>query len=129
MNPTEILTDAFSRIPRLVHFAVEGLQPAQLRERLDPDANPVGWLIWHLTRVEDDHVSEIAGRPQAWVGERWVERFGRPADPSDTGYGHTSSQVGSFDPVGVRLVSVIGDCLQHVGQAAFVRGVLLRRAR
>jgi len=35
-----------------------------------------------------------------------------------------------WDPpvtLGVRLVSVISDCLQHVGQAAFIRGVLLRR--
>lgn len=28
--------------------------------------------------------------------------------------------------LGVRVVSVISDCLQHVGQAAFVRGILLR---
>ncbi|MBV9446316.1 MAG: DUF664 domain-containing protein [Streptosporangiaceae bacterium] len=37
-----------------------------------------------------------------------------------------------WDPpvtLGVRLVSVISDCLQHVGQAAFVRGIVLRRAR
>jgi len=35
-----------------------------------------------------------------------------------------------WDPpvtLGVRLVSVISDCLQHAGQAAFVRGILLRR--
>ena len=29
--------------------------------------------------------------------------------------------------LGVRLVSVISDDLQHAGQAAFVRGILLRR--
>jgi hypothetical protein len=37
-----------------------------------------------------------------------------------------------WDPpvtLGVRLVSVINDCMQHVGQAAFVRGVLTRAAR
>jgi len=28
--------------------------------------------------------------------------------------------------LGVRLVSVISDCLQHAGQAAFIRGILLR---
>ena len=28
--------------------------------------------------------------------------------------------------LGVRLVSVISDCLQHAGQAAFIRGVVLR---
>jgi hypothetical protein len=35
-----------------------------------------------------------------------------------------------WDPpvtLGVRLVSVLSDCLQHVGQAAFVRGILERR--
>jgi uncharacterized damage-inducible protein DinB len=34
-----------------------------------------------------------------------------------------------WDPpvtLGVRLVSVISDCLQHAGQAAFIRGILLR---
>jgi uncharacterized damage-inducible protein DinB len=29
--------------------------------------------------------------------------------------------------LGVRLVSVISDCLQHAGQAAFIRGILLRQ--
>jgi uncharacterized damage-inducible protein DinB len=30
--------------------------------------------------------------------------------------------------LGVRLVSVISDCLQHAGQAAFIRGILFRAA-
>ena len=37
-----------------------------------------------------------------------------------------------WDPpvtMAVRLVSVVDDCAQHVGQAAFVRGILERRAR
>ncbi len=36
----------------------------------------------------------------------------------------------NWDPpvtLSVRLVSVISDCLQHAGQAAFIRGILLRR--
>ena len=35
----------------------------------------------------------------------------------------------NWDPpvtLSVRLVSVISDCLQHAGQAAFIRGILLR---
>jgi hypothetical protein len=37
----------------------------------------------------------------------------------------------SWDPpvtLGVRLLSVIGDCLQHSGQAAYVLGVAQRAA-
>jgi hypothetical protein len=36
----------------------------------------------------------------------------------------------AWDPpvtLGVRLVSVISDCLQHAGQAAFIHGILLRQ--
>ncbi len=36
----------------------------------------------------------------------------------------------AWDPpvtLSVRLVSVISDCLQHAGQAEFIRGILLRR--
>jgi hypothetical protein len=39
---------------------------------------------WHLTRVEDDHVSELAGRAQAWLEGGWHARFAKPADPNDT---------------------------------------------
>jgi len=46
------------------------------------------WLIWHLTRIQDDHVAELAGRAQIWKEDGWVERFDLPLDPADTGYGH-----------------------------------------
>jgi uncharacterized damage-inducible protein DinB len=169
MNHAELLADAFGRIRETVHEAVEGLDPAELAERLDSGSNSVAWLIWHLTRVQDDHVAEVAGRGQIWTAEGWDVRFDLPLRPGATGYGDTSAQVahvrvedaalltGYYDAVhaatldyvrglsaadldrvvdkgwdppvtlGVRLISVIGDDMQHAGQAAFVRGVLLRR--
>lgn len=168
MQTSDILIDAYGRIRELVHEITESLDADALSHRPDPDANSIGWLIWHLTRVQDDHVSEIAGRDQAWVSDGWAERFGMEPDPSNTGYRHTSDEVAAvetdgqllreyhdvvhartvayletitadeleriidygWDPpvsVGVRLVSVIGDDLQHAGQAAYVRGLLERR--
>lgn len=168
MDSPQLLADAFGRIRHLVDRTSQGLDNHTLTSRLDDDANPIGWLVWHLTRVQDDHVSEIAGRDQDWTG--WADRFGLPANPSNTGYGHDSDEVGAFDPVssellvayhdevadhtiaylegadpsdldrtidrswdppvtvGVRLVSVIGDSYQHLGQAAYVRGILERRS-
>jgi hypothetical protein len=113
-------------------------------------------------------VADVAGTEQVWTAEGWVERFGLPFRPHDTGYAHTSADVaavradadlltGYYDAVhqrsigylvgltdadlarivdtrwdppvtlSVRLVSVISDDLQHVGQAAYVRGVLARQ--
>ncbi|HEY5835820.1 mycothiol transferase [Streptomyces sp.] len=169
MNSAELLADAFGRIKEGVHGAVDGLTVQELAERVDPGANSVAWLIWHLTRVQDAHVAEVADRAQSWTDQGWHERFGLPFKPAATGYGHTPKQVaavrvddaslltGYYDAVhdatldcvqgltdtdldrivdknwdppvtlGVRLVSVIEDDLEHAGQAAFVRGMLLRR--
>ncbi|HWB71440.1 MAG TPA: DUF664 domain-containing protein [Egibacteraceae bacterium] len=168
METSEVLLDAFERIRQGVRRVTEGLDAEALAFRPDPDANSIAWLVWHATRVQDDHVSEIAGRGQAWVADGWADRFDLPADPAYTGYGHTSQQVGAvradgpdllvgyheavaqrtfeyletidaaeldriiddrWDPpvsVGVRLVSVIDDQIQHVGQAGYVRGMLER---
>lgn len=168
MEITGLLTDAFERVRARVHEVTDGLDAAALAWRPDPGANSVAWLVWHATRVEDDHLAEIAGREQVWLAQGWAEGFALPFEAADTGYGHRAEQVAAVQPgpellagyhdavaaqtvadlagldpaaldriiderwdppvsVGVRLVSVINDVTQHVGQAAYVRGMLERR--
>ncbi len=175
MDASQLLTDAFDRVQDLVAGVVEGLTPEQLAYRLDPGANTIAWLVWHLSRVQDDHVAGAAaalGRSghsgQVWVEEGFAGRFGLPFPDAETGYGQSADEVGRvrgvsaellneyhervhdrttafvnglsgsdydtvvderWDPpvtLGVRLISVVGDVTQHVGQAAFVRGVVSR---
>jgi hypothetical protein len=167
MTSAELLVDAFGRVRQVVHRVVGHLTPEQLAFRVDPEANSIAWLVWHLTRIQDDHVADAAQVDQVWTSRGWAERFGLPFGPLATGYGHrardvaavqasgellvgyhdavhqqTTGYVGrlgdadlarivdrSWDPpvtLGVRLVSVIADDLQHAGQAAFVRGILER---
>ncbi|TDD98280.1 mycothiol transferase [Jiangella asiatica] len=169
MKASEVLVDGFGRVRESVHAVVDGLTPEQLAFRVDDGANSIAWLVWHLTRVQDDHVAEVAGREQVWTAEKWVDRFGLPFPPRATGFGQRSADVAAvtvsdpalltgyhdavheatvayvrqlgdddldaivderWDPpvtLGVRLVSVINDDAQHVGQAAFVRGTVRRR--
>jgi uncharacterized damage-inducible protein DinB len=168
VTSADLLSDAFERIRSVVGRALDGLTDEQLATRVEPGANSIGWLVWHLTRIQDDHVSHVAGVEQAWTTGGWYDRFGVPFSPSDHGYGHSEDQVSdvrvsgellrgyldavhartveyvqtlkeadydrvvdtNWDPpvtLGVRLVSVISDDLQHAGQAAYVKGLLLRR--
>lgn len=169
METSDILIEAFGRIRGAVHRAAAGLDSAGLAYRPDASANSIAWLVWHLTRIEDDHVAEIAERVQVWHDGPWAEQIGFAGDLNDTGYAHSSEQVAalrpespdpllayhdavadrfieyaatitpdeldriidrSYDPpvtVGVRLVSVINDCLQHAGQAGYVRGMYERQ--
>jgi hypothetical protein len=100
----ELLIDAFGRVKGAVHAAVEGLTGEQLGHRVDPHANTIGWLVWHLTRIQDDHVAALAGAEQVWHRDGWRARMALPFGPDEHGYGHTSEQVAAVDvPAGLLL--------------------------
>src|SRR3954452_20692911 len=94
MQPRDLLIDAFTRLRDYVREAVDGLTEDQLAHRVDPGVNSIAWLVWHLLRVQDDHVSEVAGHEQAWTSGGWVDRFGLPFDRDATGYGQSAEEVG-----------------------------------
>jgi hypothetical protein len=93
MDFNDLLTDAFDRIRQATHGAVEGCAPEMLTFRADRDANSIAWLVWHLTRIQDDHVADVAGTEQVWTAAGWNQRFALPFDDRETGYGHDTDQV------------------------------------
>jgi hypothetical protein len=162
----QILTDSFGRVRELVIGLTDRLTDEIASYRPDPRANSIAWLIWHLSRVQDDHVADLAQVEQVWP--QWRERFALPFGRWATGYGQGPTEVAAvrasgdllsgyhqavheltmryvagitpaelerivdtrWDPpvtAAVRLVSVIGDTMQHLGQAAYVRGLAERR--
>ncbi|WP_066303157.1 mycothiol transferase [Arthrobacter luteolus] len=166
MESSDLLIDAYGRLPGTIRRVLHGLPVEQLNHRPYPKGNSIAWLIWHLARVEDAQIAPMAGHQQAWTAEGWANRVGLPLMVEDTGYGHTSEEVAkvqvqsaevlqgyydavnartiafvsgltpsdldqvvdtSWDPpvtLGVRLVSSLADCLEHAGQAAYIRGML-----
>jgi hypothetical protein len=93
MNSADLLADAYGRIGAIVHEVLEGLTADELTFRVDEGANSIAWLVWHLTRVQDDHVAPLIGTEQVWTSAGWNERFGLPLPVTDNGYGHRSDQV------------------------------------
>jgi DinB family protein len=93
MPSSQLLVDGFGRIREIAHSAVSGLTPAELSFRPAPSANSIAWLIWHLARVQDDHIADVAGTEQRWVATDWYGKFGLDLPPSATGYGHSAAQV------------------------------------
>ena len=96
MDAPEFVADAFERVKALLEKSLLGLTPEQLCLQPSPDTNPIGWLCWHLTRVQDDHVSNLAGREQAWTSKGWHLKFDLPKDPSDYGTGDSIERVRGF---------------------------------
>jgi uncharacterized damage-inducible protein DinB len=156
MDCRDLIVDGLNRVDEDLRRALEGLTAEQLGFRPAEHANSVAWLAWHLTRVQDDHVSELAGRPQAWISDGWHARFDKHGPAEVAAIRPESAAVlidyyaavhrrsleylasvscadmdrvidRRWDPpvtVGIRLVSVVNDCTQHVGQLAFLRGLI-----
>jgi Protein of unknown function (DUF664) len=163
----EILADAFDRVRHEVEGVLDGADDEILRWRADGEANTVAWLVWHLSRVQDDHLAKAFDQRQVWREDGWAERFALPFGVDEIGYGQSPHEAGRvtasaelltgyfsavatrtaelidgltdedlgrivddrWDPpvtLAVRLVSVIADDLQHVGQAAYVKGLAQR---
>jgi len=167
MEWQQLIMDGYGRVLEVLEEALDGLTQDDLEQRPHPDCNSMGWIAWHLTRVQDDHIADLMGEKQLWVSAGWHARFSRPPDPKDIGFGHSSEDVAAFkspdvktlldyhravlerskryiaslsetdldrelnEPwfqplptVGVRLVSILSDDLQHAGQVAYLRGLL-----
>jgi len=155
----------FGRVVDSGEAVVDGLTEDQLTHRIGPDANTIAWLVWHLTRVQDHQVADVAGHEQVWTAQGYAGRFALPFDDAATGYGQSTEEVGQvvapaelladylratheqtvayletlgeadydrvvdtrWDPpvtLGVRLISTADDDAKHLGQAAYVRGLL-----
>ena len=165
---TDILTDAFGRIHETLALHLSGMDGRTMLWRADPGANPIGWIAWHLTRVQDDHLAGVGEVEQVWTAQGFAGRFNLPYPVGDIGYGQTSAEVGRFavaapdllladhdavhgqtlgilrglddagyarivderwDPpvtAAVRLVSVVDDAAQHVGQIGYLKGMAER---
>ena len=106
----EVLVDGFDRVKETVHAAVEGLDEDRLAHRPDAEANSIAWLVWHLARVQDDHVADVAGGEQLWTVGGWVERFGLPFDVGVIGYGQSSEEVGEVK-AGAELLTAYYDAV------------------
>ncbi len=89
----DLLLDGYDRIGQSVPDVLDGLGTDQAAWRPDPEANSVGWLVWHLTRVMDDHLAGVTGEEQVLTSGAYDERLGLDLPASDTGYAHDADQV------------------------------------
>ncbi|WP_406236862.1 DUF664 domain-containing protein [Nocardia sp. NBC_01009] len=121
MTSADVLADAYGRIQEVVHEAVDGLTEDHLAYRIDPGANSIAWLIWHLTRVQDDHVADVAGVEQVWTAQGWYHRFGLPIDRRTIGYGDRPENVVAIQAPADLLLGYY-DAV-HEQTLRFVRGI------
>jgi hypothetical protein len=165
MSNTDLYADAIRRSDADLRRSLEDLSTEELRNQpAGEGSNPIGWLVWHLTRTRDNISSSIAGETSVWESGGWGARFGMdgelprfaPADVHLFDPKDFATLVGYFDavaeksltivggltdadmdrmvestipgrpaqPVVSRLAVILNDNIQHVGQVAYLRGLI-----
>ena len=167
MKLPQFAIGVLERAEQAMFKALDGLSSDELHWQPALGSNSIGWLMWHLTRVQDRALSAMEEKEQAWTAEGWHAKYGRAADPEDRGARDTPEQVAAFQPpdvetllayynaVGVlthrflnglaladlerpvpglrpgemvplasRLMLIMDDNLQHMGQVAYLRGLI-----
>jgi hypothetical protein len=104
MHQNEVIADGLSRGRGGLRRALQGMTPEVLQYRPADHTNPIGWLAWHIARVEDMHVADLLEQDQLWTGDGWHERFGMPPDARDFGTRQTLDQVNAVNAPNVDLI-------------------------
>jgi uncharacterized damage-inducible protein DinB len=95
MDFRDIVRLSLEECKRDLYKHVNDLTLEELTWQPSPEANPAGYLVWHIARDEDGWINRRIRRiPQIWVRDGWYQRFGLPEDAS--GYGFTAEQIANF---------------------------------
>ena len=142
-----VVRSAFDEYLREMHTAMDGLTPEDLRWQPDPGSNHITWLVWHMARVEDGWVSEARKTEQVWATSDWPEKLGLADLGGSNGWGWDADvravTFAEFDKMTdadmslpwshpksslTSIASIFGHIIveesQHLGQIAFIRGML-----
>ncbi len=92
MDAPAIIAERLEAYGMRLREVMEDVSDADLMVQPGANDNPMGWLVWHMTRFEDRTFSFLAGAPQFWLEAKWHDRFGMAAEAGRDGMGDTLEQ-------------------------------------
>ena len=92
------LKSAYDEYLEQLKNAVDGVSETEAYSQPTPHSNPIGWLVWHMARVEDYWINgTLRNAGQVWNRGGWDEKFGM--DPENRGAGQTIEEVMSMPQI------------------------------
>ena len=86
MDAATFISDSLRQVQFRLLATCDGLTQDQVLWRPSPQANNIGFILWHLTRGEDNVISTLsAPEPPLWVSQGWHEKFNQPVEAPDPG--------------------------------------------
>jgi uncharacterized damage-inducible protein DinB len=97
METNAFILDMLGHMKKALTGALDGLSHEEIKWQPNPEANSIGFILWHLVRAEDGGIqSFIQQKPQVWVAEKWYQKLNLSEYIEDNGWGYTAEQVAAF---------------------------------
>jgi hypothetical protein len=96
MKWQQLIVNLYEAMFQELEKVLNGLTTEDLHKRPSTGANPIGWLCWHTIRSCDRFLGDAVLGEQLWIKDGWHNKFNRPPDLNDTGFGHTDTQVNAL---------------------------------
>jgi hypothetical protein len=121
MALNEFVIKLLDSVHEEIQMSLRGMSLEQLMERPAPQSNSMGWLAWHIARLQDARAAALTGTEQLWVTDGWHARFSLPADPTDNGRGHKDAEVEAVKPDSAASVSGYAQAAHEFLRTALVK--------
>ncbi|MFC1949308.1 DinB family protein [Chloroflexota bacterium] len=113
METKDFILDMLNHMQRTLDGALDGLTHDELKWQPNPEANSIGFTLWHQIRCEDGFlVSMIQQKPQVWISGKWYQKMGMSDDPQDSGWGYTAEQVTAFPVPELKVLVDYGEAVR-----------------
>ncbi len=122
MSVTAFIEEMLEESKRRLYRTLRDLTPEELAWRPGSEANCIGFIVWHIARVEDRWLAAFAldNGVELWMRDGWAERCGLPE--GNTGVGFTLEQVNAFDMPPLAEVQAYFDAVR-AAMLTYLRGL------
>ena len=70
-----------------VFAAIRDLTLDEMYWKPNRDSNPIGFLFWHISRVEDRLITNfVQGKQEIWISGKWYEKMHLSVEGTGLGY-------------------------------------------
>ena len=85
MDTVSFISECLSQAQLRLLATCDGLSQDRVLWRPATHANNIGFILWHVGRVEDNRVSVLGRERSLWESQGWHEKFEQPVDAPDPG--------------------------------------------
>jgi hypothetical protein len=108
----QFIKDTLAREHSQLQGLITNLNENDIYWQPGPEANSIGWIVWHMLRVEDMWIQFFSQKQiEVWESGNWHIRFG--LQKRETGFQHTPEQVNNFPHLPIELVLEYGEIVRN----------------